>query len=104
LVQGRREAGHRDPQGAFGPWAAQIRQALESRVVTITAKAGSGGRLFGAVTPADIAEGVVAVGGPQIDKRKVELTTPIKSVGDFSAKVRLHDDVSATVKIKVVAG
>src|SRR3954452_18743268 len=84
--------------------AQQIRQALESRVVTITAKAGSGVRLFGAVTPADVAEGVVAVGGPQIDKRKVELTTPIKSVGDFSAKVRLHDDVSATVKIKVVAG
>lgn len=84
--------------------AKQVQQALESKAVTITAKAGAGGRLFGAVTTGDVADAVTAVGGPAIDKRKVELTTPIKSVGDFSATVRLHEDVSATVKIKVVAG
>jgi large subunit ribosomal protein L9 len=84
--------------------AKQVRQALESKAVTIRAKAGAGGRLFGAVTTGDVAAAVLEVGGPQVDKRKVELTTPIKSVGDYSATVRLHDDVSATVKIKVVAG
>lgn len=84
--------------------AKQIQQALESKPVTIKAKAGATGRLFGAVTPGDIAAAVVEVGGPQVDKRKVELTTPIKAVGDYAAKVRLHEDVQATVKIKVVAG
>jgi large subunit ribosomal protein L9 len=84
--------------------AKQVRQALESRAVTIKAKAGASGRLFGAVTPGDVADAVVEVGGPQVDKRKVELTTPIKSVGEYAATVRLHENVSATVKIKVVAG
>jgi large subunit ribosomal protein L9 len=84
--------------------AKQVQQALEAKPVTIRAKAGTSGRLFGAVTPGDVAAAVVEVGGPQVDKRKVELTTPIKSVGDYAAKVRLHEDVQATVKIKVVAG
>ena len=84
--------------------AKQVQQALESRTVTIRAKAGASGRLFGAVTTSDVAAAVLEAGGPQVDKRKVELTTPIKSVGDYAATVRLHEDVSATVKIKVVAG
>ena len=84
--------------------AKQVQQALESRTVTIKAKAGASGRLFGAVTTGDVAAAVLEVGGPQVDKRKVELTTPIKTVGEYAATVRLHEDLSATVKIKVVAG
>ena len=77
---------------------------LEAKVVTLTAKAGASGRLFGAVTPADIVAAVSGAGGPSLDRRKVELTTPIKSTGDYTVKVRVHADVQATVKVKVVAG
>ena len=68
------------------------------------AKAGSGGRLFGAVTPADIADAVKAAGGPQLDRRKIELGQPIKSTGRHQALVRLHPEVQATVALEVVAG
>ena len=84
--------------------AQAIRQSLESRTVTLSARAGSNGRLFGAVTPADVADAVVAVGGPQIDRRKVELSQPIKSLGDYTVRVRLHPDVQAKVTLQVVAG
>jgi len=83
--------------------AKAVRATLEAKVVTLSARAGATGRLFGAITSGDIADAVVAAGGPQIDRRKVELPQPIKAVGDYSAKVRLHADVQATVKLKVVA-
>jgi large subunit ribosomal protein L9 len=83
--------------------AQRIRQSLESRPVRLPVRAGSSGRLFGAVTPADVAEAIVAADGPQVDRRKVELTTPIKTLGDYTAHVRLHPDVQAKVTLKVVA-
>jgi large subunit ribosomal protein L9 len=83
--------------------AQRIRQSLESRPVRLTVKAGSSGRLFGAVTPADVAEAIVAADGPQVDRRKVELTSPIKTLGDYTAHVRLHPEVQAKVSLKVVA-
>jgi large subunit ribosomal protein L9 len=84
--------------------AQQVRSTLESRPVRLTAKAGANGRLFGAVTPADVAEAVAAVGGPQVDRRKVELSQPIKSLGDYTVHVRLHPEVQAKVAVQVVAG
>ena len=84
--------------------AQRVKASLEGRTVTLTAKAGTSGRLFGAVTPADVAEAVVAAGGPQVDKRKVELSQPIKTTGDYTVQVRLHPDVSARVAVSVVAG
>ncbi len=83
--------------------AQSIRASLEGRPVTLTVRAGANGRLFGAVTPGDVAEALVARGGPQVDRRKVELTAPIKSTGDYTVKVRLHPDVQATVSVQVVA-
>lgn len=83
--------------------AKRVRQALEARPVTVTARAGANGRLFGAVTPADVAEAVVAVGGPQVDRRKVELPQAIKSVGEYVVHVRLHPEVQARVAVQVVA-
>jgi large subunit ribosomal protein L9 len=82
--------------------AQQVRSVLEAKPVRLTARAGSNGRLFGAVTPGDVAEAVAAVGGPQVDRRKVELGRPIKSLGDYTVHVRLHPDVQASVKIQVV--
>ena len=82
--------------------AQQVRAALESTKVTLPAKAGANGRLFGAVTTADIAEAVTAVGGPAIDRRKVEIGQPIKSLGEYQVQVRLHEDVSAQIDVQVV--
>ena len=82
--------------------AKAVRDSLQSKPVVITAKAGASGRLFGAVTTTDIAEAVKAAGGPSIDKRKVEIGQPIKSIGDFQVKVRLHDDLSAQIDVRVV--
>jgi large subunit ribosomal protein L9 len=82
--------------------AQQVRAALESRKVTLSVRAGANGRLFGAVTPADVAEGVRAAGGPQLDRRKVELPQSIKAVGEYTVHVRLHADVRAAVTVEVV--
>jgi large subunit ribosomal protein L9 len=83
--------------------AQRIRQSLEARPVRLSVRAGAAGRLFGAVTPADVADAIVAAAGPQVDRRKVELTQPIKTVGDYTAHVRLHPEVSAKVALRVVA-
>lgn len=82
--------------------AKAVRDALQAKVVVVTAKAGASGRLFGAVTTTDIAEAVTAAGGPAIDRRKVEIGQPIKSLGDFQVQVRLHDDLSAKIDVRVV--
>ena len=84
--------------------AQQVRAALEGTKVTLQAKAGANGRLFGAITTADVAEAVAKVGGPKVDRRKVELQQPIKSLGDYSVLVRLHPEVQAKVAVSVVAG
>jgi large subunit ribosomal protein L9 len=84
--------------------AKAVQALLEAKPVTLRAKAGTNGRLFGAVTPADVADAVVRVGGPQVDRRKVELPQAIKAVGDYTVHVRLHADVQAKVAVKVVAG
>ena len=84
--------------------AQRVRTSLESRTVKLSAKAGASGRLFGAITPADVAEAVQAAGGAQVDRRKVELGQPLKSLGDYTVLIRLHPDVQAKVKLQVVAG
>jgi len=84
--------------------AQQIRASLEGRTVKLPARAGATGRLFGAITPSDVAQAVQAAGGTQVDRRKVELAQPIKSLGDYTVLIRLHPDVQAKVKLQVVAG
>jgi len=84
--------------------AKSIKGNLEHGTVTVVAHAGGSGRLFGAVSTADIAEAVKAGGGPTLDRRTIEITTPIKSVGTHEALVRLHSEVQAKVTLDVVAG
>ena len=84
--------------------AKAIRDSLQSKTVVVTAKAGNGGRLFGAVTTAEIADAVKAAGAPAVDKRKVEVGQPIKALGDYKVQVRLHPEVTATIALQVVAG
>ncbi len=84
--------------------AQSIKGNLESKPVTVPAHAGQSGRLFGAVSTADIAAAVKAAGGPDLDKRKIEVPTPIKTTGTHEALVRLHPEVQAKVSLDVVAG
>ena len=71
--------------------------------VRVTRKAGTGGRLFGAVPPADIAAAVLAAGGPELDKRRIEIKNPIKTVGSHEVAIRLHPEVRATLTVEVAA-
>jgi len=72
--------------------------------VRLTTRAGDTGRLFGSVSTSDIAEAVKAAGGPELDRRRIEIPNPIKSTGSHQVSVRLHPEVSATLDIEVVAG
>jgi large subunit ribosomal protein L9 len=83
--------------------AKEIKAALEAKPIRLVSKAGGGGRLFGSIGGADVAEAVSAAGGPALDKRKVTLPAPIKSVGTHTATVTLTPEVSATVTLEVVA-
>lgn len=83
--------------------ANEVKQALEALVITVPAKAGDSGKLFGSVTTADIADAVKAAGGPVLEKRKLALAKPIKTVGKHQAKVALHGDVIANLTLQVVA-
>jgi large subunit ribosomal protein L9 len=75
---------------------------LEPIVLSFTRKSGEAGHLFGSVTSADIAAGL-ASNGFEIDRRKIQLPEPLKSVGDFSVAIKLHREVTAQVKVKIQA-
>ena len=75
---------------------------IKSVSVLIKVKTGEEGKLFGAVTSKDIAEAVQAQ-GVQIDKRKIVLDEPIKRIGDYTVTVKLHTDITADIKVSVVA-
>ncbi len=72
--------------------------------VRLEKRAGGGGRLFGSISTADIAAAVRNAGGPELDRRKIEITNPIKTVGAHQVAVRLHPEVSATIDVEVAAG
>jgi large subunit ribosomal protein L9 len=82
--------------------AEQVQTQLEQLDVNLQVRAGEAGRLFGAVTPADIAGAVKSSGGPDVDKRRIEVGNPIKTLGVHQVSIRLHDDVSATISLNVV--
>ncbi|WP_017604051.1 50S ribosomal protein L9 [Nocardiopsis alkaliphila] len=82
--------------------AQQVGGRVSALTVRLKQRAGEGGRLFGSVTPGDIVEAVKAAGGPELDKRRIEIKNPIKSVGDHKVQVRLHPEVVSTIKLEVV--
>jgi large subunit ribosomal protein L9 len=83
--------------------AKEVKEQLEALKVSLSARAGSGGRLFGSVTPSEVQQAVKAAGGPDLDKRRIELPGHIKSTGQYDVKVRLHPDVTAAFALNVVA-
>lgn len=82
--------------------AAEIKAKLEGGAVDVKVKAGQGGRLFGAVTAADIAAALGEAAGESIDKRTIVLGNPIKSLGNHAVSVKLHDEVSVAVTLNVI--
>jgi len=76
---------------------------LKGKVIQLTVRGGENGKLFGSITSADIAEAVKEQSGADIDKKKIQLDSPIKQVGDFEVPVKLFHEVSAVLKVKTVA-
>ena len=84
--------------------AKEVKTALEGLTVVVKAHAGDNGKLFGSVTPADIAVAVKQAGGPSLDKRAISINSHIKNVGNHKVVVRLHPAVEAAFAVNVVAG
>jgi len=81
--------------------AREIKAQLEGLSVKLPTRAGTAGRLFGSVTAGDIVDAVKKSGGPVLDKRRIELAAPIKTVGSHQIVVRIHPEISAKVSVEV---
>ena len=83
--------------------AVALKATLEQARVRLVVKAGKEGRLFGSVKPEAVANAVAEAGLGQLDKRKIQIPSPIKATGDHEATVRLGEDVTAVIKLQVIA-
>ena len=83
--------------------AQEVRTQIEGLQVELPVRAGDTGKLFGAVTASDVATAIKKAGGPSVDKRAIEITKPIKLVGNHTVGVKLHDGVTAHVPVSVTA-
>lgn len=83
--------------------AQELKSELESLSVTLRARAGTGGKLFGSITANDIASAVKQAGGPLLDRKRIQLPGHIKTIGSHAITVELHPDVVATVPVQVTA-
>jgi large subunit ribosomal protein L9 len=86
-----RDAGH----------ARELKDQLEKLTVSVQARAGRDGRLFGSITSADVAGAVKSAGGPLLDKKRIRLPGHIKTTGSHVVAVELHPDVVASVPVTV---
>jgi large subunit ribosomal protein L9 len=98
----RRNRAARDARERAG--AEEIAGRLADARITVTARAGEGGKLFGSVTSADVADAIAAAASAEIDRRNIQLDEPLKELGEVEVPVRLHPEVTATVTVEVVAG
>jgi large subunit ribosomal protein L9 len=80
--------------------AEELVAKLQPLVLSFTRKSGENGQLFGSVTSADIASDLEAKGF-EVDRRKIQLAEPIKSLGNFDVAIKLHREVTAHVKVQV---
>ena len=82
--------------------AEELVTKLEPVVLSFTRKSGENGQLFGSVTSADIA-GELEAKGFEVDRRKIQLDEPLKSLGEFTVAIKLHREVTAHLRVKVAA-
>jgi large subunit ribosomal protein L9 len=88
----------RDREGAEA-----VARQLVPLVIRVEARAGAEGKLFGSVTTSDVAEAVAAQSGVELDRRRVALEDPIRSLGTHEVPIKLHPDVEFRVTVEVVA-
>lgn len=98
----RQEAARRRTEKALTD-ARAVAARVKRLTVTVYAKAGDGGRLFGTVTNADIAQQLKREAGIDVDKRKIEIDPPIKSLGPHEVSLELHPEITETLKVVVAA-
>src|SRR5688572_22619323 len=79
--------------------ATEVKGQLEKLSVKLSVRAGDTGRLYGSVTPNEIVDAVRAAGGPDLDRRRLQLPSSVKSVGDYKVQVKLHPEVTATFTV-----
>jgi large subunit ribosomal protein L9 len=101
-VRRREESARRRAEKALED-AREIAQRIRKLTVTIYAKVGEAGRLFGSVTNADVATQLKREAGIDVDKRKIEIDPPIRSLGPHEVVVELHPEITETLKIVVAA-
>ena len=82
--------------------AKELAAKLDESKVTLSIKAGEGGRAFGSVSNKEISKAITDQLGLEIDKKKIVLNEPIKSIGSFEVPIKLHKDVTARLAVKVV--
>jgi large subunit ribosomal protein L9 len=80
----------------------EVARVLVPKVITIPAKAGAEGRLFGSVTSSDVVDAVAAQTGIELDRRKLHLAEPIKTLGTHEVPARLHPEVEFAITVEVV--
>ena len=81
--------------------ALDLRNRMKDMTIVVTAKGGGAGRLFGSVTNTEVSEALAKQAGIQLDKRKIVLDEPIKSVGVYTVKCKLGYEINAELKIEV---
>ena len=81
--------------------AVEISKKLREMTLTVTAKGGGAGRLFGSVTNQEIADALAKASGIKLDKRKIVLSDPIKSVGTYTVQCKLGYEISAPLTVKI---
>lgn len=81
--------------------AQELAKKIEEIEVCIETKAGEGGRLFGSITSKDVCEALKTQHNIAMDKKKLQMSQPIKALGTFSVKIKLYQDVSAELAVKV---
>ncbi len=78
-----------------------VGKKLDGTTITLKAKAGEGGKLYGSITNGDVAEALEKQAGQTVDKRKIEIEEPIRHIGEYKVPVKLSKDVSATITLVV---
>ena len=81
--------------------AKELGEKIEKSSITLKVKVGEGGKLFGSISNKEIAEAVKDQLGLEVDKKKVQITTPLKNVGTMDVAVKLHTKVTAQLKVNV---
>lgn len=97
----RRNRGAREARDRAS--AEELASTLTGKAITVKARAGEGGKLFGSVTSSDIVEAVTAQTGVELDRRKITLDEPFKELGTYQVPAKLHADVEVTLSVEIVA-